>query len=245
MENKSYVGKKIQISNSQIGIDLSQKINPVLNTNYENIFSSCTEMIDTLARSTNSNVEKSNFLLSIYQLGKVAGGESTLKYVNERIIPTKNKVSERDIMLKNLHSIFPDLEKAFTEQEFMDFLQLYEKNPTSNEVKIVKTVYDLNLLLHYYKSTNKYKNKEIIDFIYDKINGIITNFDSNKIIELDAKTQNDINNLKLIQYNFNSEQTEYLNDIIQKYNHDMIKNYQLIEDLNDFRIEPEKKTKVR
>ena len=241
---KQYLGKKIQISNSKIGLQLSKKIAPHFETNFEEVFTSGHGILESLARKTNCDVDKTDFLSNVYSLGKVAGGEDTLRYLNNIIENPKSKITEKDIMLQNLQSVFPDLETRFTEEELIEFTQLYIENPDSKEVKVVKMSYDLNLLLQYYKNTGMYKNVDIVQFVFEQTNNIVNTYNLNGVLDFDQKTKQDINTLNSRRICFSQEEQDYLNSCVQEYNNTGEK-YELINKLNDFRIKLEKKTKVR
>lgn len=239
------LGKKIQISNSEIYSNLKNKIDYYLGTDYENLLLSISNLAFTLGKYVGADEEKIKLYTAILGLGKVDGGEVTLNYINDKIENESDIIKELDVMFYNLKTIFPDFKEKFTEECLKEISELFSDNCTQLETKVIRIVYYLKLISQHYKNNNKLDDKQATIFIFNQIASIINDFKVTKKLGLSEDLKNVVNDIYQQKFNLAVEDQENLNLLINDYNNGIVTKGKFIENLNDYRIKKEKKTKIR
>lgn len=239
------LGKQIQITNSQIYCQLSKKYDYQFEMDYESLIMSVSNLAHTMGTYLGADIGKIDLYTKILGLGKIDGGKAVLDYVNLNIPDTNNKISELDIMLYNLHKIFPDLEERFNVETLREISELNSGNAIALEIKIIRLSYYLKLVAQYLKKSGKLDDKKAIDFVFNEMYSIINKYrDNNQLI-----VNENINSLILESNNqsiqLNSVDARNLDKIIELYRSGNITKNDLISELNSYEVIKEKKNKVR
>ena len=239
------LGKKIQITNSEIYSSLKNKIDYYFNNDYESILLSLSNLSFTLGRYVGANIEKIKLYIAMLGLGKVDGGSVTLNYINSQISDTNKKVSEFDISLYNLKKIFPKLEAEFSKETIEEFSQIYMDKCDSIESKTIKTIYDLKLVSQYNKNNGILNENQVTPFVFNEMAKIIQQYKSSNNLTLGIELNSSLNSAKKQDVKLDDISKESLDLLVKNYSNGTIAKDNMIENLNKYRIPEEKKTKTR
>ena len=236
------LGKKIQISNSPIYGDLKNKIDSYCGMDYESLLLSVSNLATSLCKIIKADPEKAAYYTSLFGLGIVHGGDSTLNYLNSKL-DSSQKITNFDILLHNLKKVFSDASKMFTRENLLILSQLFSDNSVSKEIQAVKVAYCLKIISRYYEKTGKYDYIGAAKFSIESLKKIAENYHITNEISIPSDLQEDY---KRAINNPSFEITEEEKTIIDLIAADYLQSFDkhtAIEELNKMRIE--KKTMGR
>lgn len=239
------LGKKIQITNSEIYSSLKNKTDYYFNNDYESILLSLGNLSFALGRYVGADIEKIKLYIAMLGLGKIDGGMATLNYINNQISDVNKKISEFDVALYNLRKVFPNLETAFSKEIIEEFSQIYMDKCDNIEVKTIKTAYDLKLISQYNKNNGVLSEAQVTPFVFNEMAKIIQQYNVSKNLTLGLELNSILSSAKSQNIKLDDVSKGTLDLLVKSYSNGIFTKDNMIEKLNKYRIPEEKKTKTR
>jgi len=237
-------GKKIQISNSDEYISLSEKYDYALGVSYETILSNVDAIAGSLGSRIGVNTNKLKLLLSIFGLGKIDGGKNLIDYINSRIENSSFKIKESDIAFHNLSKIFKNYNNDFNVEELKDIVNLFEQDRGSVYVEVIKTAYLLELSSQYLMATKQLPKEKCAFYKLNEIKTIYNKYKQTGVLGPNELNINIFNALSMSNLPISEEKAQELSKSISDYTSMQISKSQFVDNLNSYKI-IEKKNKIR
>ncbi len=189
--------------------------------------------------------DKLTFLTKSFILGKVDGGEPTIKYVNKNIPDSNNRVYEYNIMMRRLRKIFDADSIIFSEEVLEELKNLYGSDSRLVESCIIRTAYALELVYAYLSKNKNYSRSDISKFIMELSKKIGEVYKQTKSIKITEDISNLIKEAVKSIPDLPPEMQEDIDELIEKYNSGELNKDEFIDGLSYAEVYEKKNKYVR